>query len=246
MKDIRYSLNDIILQEVQNIVSTIHTTIPAIVRSFNPTTQTITAQIATDTPTYYGDNIPAGIYHNIPVLYPSGSDWVFYGPLQAGDSVYLLVPHYGIEEYLSGNKDRVASPEYVRKFDLNEAVAITGMFTRNSPSRKNAYKDRVHIAQGNNVISLENTDGITLEAGATSIQILPNGTILLVGNTTLTGNLNLTGNVTITGVTNMVGAVNVTGIVTASGDVIGAGKSLSTHVHAYTDNGAGMSTAIPT
>lgn len=243
MRDIRYSLNDIIHQEAQNVVSQVYTTIPAIVKSFDSTKQTITAQVAVNTPTYFGSYIPAGTYYNIPVVYQSGQDWVMYGPLQDGDAVVLLIPHQGIEDYLSGPRDKVADPARVERFEINDAVAISGMFTRSNPTRKEAYKDIMHIAQGDNVIAFDSEEGITIDTGSAQV-VLNNatGTTITVGSSIITinpsGAIGITGNVTITG--NLI----VTGSVTSATNITG-GIPMLAHTHAYTDNGAPLFTGVP-
>lgn len=209
----KYSINDVIRNDIESVLMMTYTSIPAIVLSFDSTRQVAKVKVATDTPTYYGDNIDAAILEDVPVMFPQGSDWVIAGTLEAGDAVLLVVPHYGIEEYLQGPKGKEGKPQSVRRHDLNEAVALPGMFTFNEPTRKLALKDTFHIAQGkDNHITFDDTNGITITSGTNIIQMNASGI-------TITGNVNIVGNLSATSVSS-------------------GGIPFGTHVHEYTDVGA--------
>lgn len=225
--DIRYSLNDVIRQEIETALMNLYTTIPAIVQSFNSTKQTVDVEVAVETPTYLGDNIAPSKFKDIPVIFPSANDWVIAGPVSVGDSVVLLVPHYGTEEYFSGKKDKVGKPQYVNRHDLNDAVALVGMFTSSSVTRKDQYKDVFHLAQGDNVIAFDDTTGITITTPTGSLNIPPSGDMVL------TGNLTVNGNVTVTGTTSSTG-------------LVGNGIDMVAHTHPYTDDGNNLVTGTPT
>ena len=127
----RFTENDVIRYEIESLLMGLYTTIPAIVTNYNSTKQTVDVTVAVETPTYYGDNIAPHSLKNIPVIFPSASKWVMAGPISVGDAVVLLVPHYGTEEYLQGRKNQIGKPNTVNRHDINDAVAIVGMFTRN-------------------------------------------------------------------------------------------------------------------
>lgn len=215
--DIRYSITDVIKDEIDNSLTTLYTSIPAIVESYNETAQTVNVKVAVETPTVFGDNIPPAEYKEIPVMFPSASNWSISGPIDKGDSVVLLVPHYGTEEYRNGNKNKVGKPKYVNKFDLNDAVAFVGMFT-NKPTINQTHKDKFNISQGNNVITLDDTGGININTSSGSFSITPSGEIAIIGNLTITGNLN------VTGITNTLG-------------LVANGIDQVLHTHTYTDDG---------
>lgn len=183
----KYTLSDVIRQDVESILMMTYTSIPAIVKSHNTEKQTLTVQVATETPTYFGDNIAPVELDDVPVMFPQGSDWVIAGKLEEGDAVLLVVPHYGVEEYLQGPKGKPGRPESVRRHDLNEAVALPGMFTFNEPTRKLALKDTFHIAQGeNNHITFDETGGITLTSGSSVVNISDTG-VSITGSLTVNG-----------------------------------------------------------
>lgn len=226
MTDIRYTINDVMRQEIENILMNLYTSIPAIVESYDSNKQTIVAKVAVETPTYNGENIPPAVYSDIPVVFPSGSDWIIAGPLKKGDAVILIVPHYGVESYLNGNKDRVGQPSYVTRHDLNDAVAFAGMFTFKKPTRKEEYKNVFHIAQGNNILSFSEDNGIVVDTPNATLSIPPNGEIDIIGNVTVNGNLTVNGTTTTTG-------------------LLAGGINMVTHTHQYTDDGNTLLTAIP-
>ena len=217
----KYSLNDVIRQDIESMLMMTYTSIPAIVKSHNTTNQTLKVKVAVETPTYDGSNIPAVELEDVPVMFPQGSDWVIAGKLEEGDAVLLVVPHYGIEEYLQGSKGKEGRPSSVRRHDLNEAVAIPGMFTFKEPTRKLALKDKFHIAQGeNNHITFDDS-GVIITSGS-SVVTVNNGTVSIDSSTiNLTGNVNITGSLTTNGI------------------------DFSTHIHPYTDDGNPAVTGAP-
>lgn len=218
----KYTINDIIRQDVESVLMMTYTNIPAIVQSHDTTAQTLTVKVAVETPTYYGDNIAPCTLEDVPIIFPSGANWVMAGVLERGDSVMLIIPHYGIDEYLQGDKGSVGKPLTVRRHDLNEAVAIPGMMTFKSPTRKLALKDKFHIAQGdNNHITFDDSGGIVITSGASVVTVNDSGVNITAPTTTVTGNLVVTGTASVGGI------------------------PMGTHTHPYTDNGSGLVTGPP-
>lgn len=87
----------------------------------------------------------------------------------------------------------------------------------------------------------------TVEVHATTVTVTATNTnitslVNITGNTSITGNLAVAGAISGTGGSGATIAGNVT---VSSGDVVADGKSLKTHTHPYTDNGAGMVTGAP-
>lgn len=87
----------------------------------------------------------------------------------------------------------------------------------------------------------------TVEVTATTVTVTATNTnitslVNITGNTSITGNLAVAGAISGTGGSGATIAGNVT---VSSGDVVADGKSLKSHTHPYTDNGAGMTTSAP-
>lgn len=230
MNNGRHKIEDVIRDNIEAVLMGSYTNIPAIVESFNTTTQLVDVKVATEVPTYIGKNIPPHRLIGVPLIFPQGSDWVIAGPIAKGDAVWLSIPHHGIQEYLDGFKDKVGLPVRVRRHDISQAVAFPGMFTYNGPTRKTALKDKFHIGQDQNYTSMDSDEGIRhystktvhvqaietviIKCGASTITLNPDGTVI-VDSTTAT----------------FTGDVQVDGTLTATTDVIGGGKSLKSHTH---------------
>jgi hypothetical protein len=237
----RYREEDVIRSEVRLMLTQVFTSIPAIVESYNSKKQTVNVIVATETPLFGDENLPPHRLEEVPVIFPSGSNWVIAGPLKKGDAVYLLCPHHGIEEYLQGNKGEVGASKIPTYHDINECVAITGMFTFNSPTRKEAYKDLFHIAEDENAIVFDLNNGILatsntkviVKAGSTVVNINADGTVTIDATT-----VNVNANLEVTG------DINATGTVTGDTDVVSGAISLKTHTHGGVQGGS-SSTGVP-
>lgn len=223
----KYTIEDIIRANIETALMNTYTNIPAIIQSYNEDTQTATVTVSVNTPTYYGDNIPSCTLEDVPIIFPAGDDWVIAGKLVEGDAVMLIIPHYGIDEYLQGSRRRVADPLSVRRHDLNEAVAIPGMITYTNKTVRPQFKGKFYINQGANSVTMSQADGLTLTSGSTVVNLLngvltitsPTSVNLVAPTTTFTGNVEITGTLT------------------------SGGIPMNTHTHAYTDDGAPMVTS---
>lgn len=242
-----YTIVDLVRSEVKDILLDVYTSIPAIVESFDSTAQTANVQVATKTPTLTGENKPNPRIRDVPVVFPAGSDWVIAGPLQAGDSVVLVVPHYGTYDYVSGKKNKVADPKLSTRYDLNDAVAIPGMITEIDKTRKETHKEVFHIAQGDdNVITMAEGTGVTLASGTNTVAVTSdNGLSINAGSSVIT--VNPDGTITITGTTVNVNATNIglNGATTVTGGLTVDGIPFGTHTHSYTDDGVPSTTGVP-
>lgn len=104
--------------------------------------------------------------------------------------------------------------------------------------------DNIIKIKGNVKVIVESA---TVEVNATTVTVTASNTnitslVNITGNTSITGNLAVAGAISGTGGSGATIAGNVT---VSSGDVVADGKSLKTHTHPYTDNGAGMTTGAP-
>tara|TARA_R110002072_G_scaffold48683_4_gene133044 strand:+ start:290 stop:1021 length:732 start_codon:yes stop_codon:yes gene_type:complete len=226
----RLNSNTAIRRIVNSVLEDTKTSIPAIVKSYNSTAQTVNVVVAVETPSH-ADNVPPARLEDVPVLFPQGSDWVIAGPLKEGDAVMLVVAHSPIREYLKNPKSRIGRPISVRNHDLNDCIAITGMMTYPNPTRDTRFKDYLHVVQGPNYIVFKGDQGVEIEANSGASKIVMDGegniTITNSGKTTITSanNMEIDSDLTVTG------NINCNQTVTASTDCVGGGKSLKGHKH---------------
>lgn len=246
----KYTQADVIRSHVTAMLRQLHTSLPAIVTKYDSTRQTVDVIIAISTPVGFGEVLPPPTITEVPVIFPSGSDWVMAGPVKAGDAVLLNMCMYSLDEYLNGLKGKVATPVSMRAHELDDCFAIVGVTTYSEPTRKNTLKDKFHIAQGNdaanNFITMDLPEGIKIQSDK-AVDVKVGSTVFNVSPAGVT----ITGNLTVNGATTINGATQANGGVTSTGTILGVdvrttlGTGLNTHTHAYTDNGNPLTTAIP-
>jgi hypothetical protein len=127
---------DVIAEAVRAGCAKVHTSFPATVVAYDPTTQKATVQPALrsriDDPLLDRERpelTPPPPINNVPVVWPSGggvaSPWSLHGPLAPGDPVTVLVAERSTDEWRTlGAVDN--TPLDARRFDLSDAVAIPG------------------------------------------------------------------------------------------------------------------------
>jgi hypothetical protein len=108
----------------------VRTAIPAKVVSYDPTTQTITAQVTVRSRYIDPDTKEVTTYRpapiaNVPVVFLAGGGYAITWPLTVGDPVLLAVCDRSIAEWKETGADDNA-PAHPRRFDLTDAVAFVG------------------------------------------------------------------------------------------------------------------------
>lgn len=123
-----------------------------------------------------------------------------------------------------------------------------GIFNNSNESAVETYTVNLHNAQS----TYTNSSGpitIGLKNNSFMLNVDSIGNLVITSNAQITLNAsavninatisNIVGNVAVTG------NISATGTITGTTDVIGGGKSLKTHTHPYTDDGANMNTGAP-
>lgn len=212
------------LSAVQDLINAslaqVNTSIPAVVLEYNSTAQTVNVEIAIKRP-YYGPNYdqnPTRLLE-VPVIFPQGSNWVMAGPLTKGDAVNLHFPQFDCDNWFNGNRNQVyeASTKYYH--DIDGAFATPGAFTYNSPTRDSRFKDKFHIVQGDNYLTMENGKVVIESASGGARITMVNGVV-----TVDTAEVNLTGNLTVAG------KINAPTIIADSSLVVDK-IEVGTHIH---------------
>jgi hypothetical protein len=127
---------DLLAEAVRAGCAKMHTSFPATVIAYDPTTQKATVQPAlrsriddTLLDRERPDLAPPPPIANVPVVWPSGggvaSPWSLHGPLAPGDPVTVVVAERSTDEWRTlGAVDN--TPLDARRFDLSDAVAYPG------------------------------------------------------------------------------------------------------------------------
>ena len=211
-----YSIHDTIRNTVDRLLMDVHTTIPAKVLTFDNVKQTVKVEVAVNRPTVNGKNIPAGTYHEIPMIFPSTAKWIVGGTIDPDDIVLLVVPHYGTTEFMSGDGVRTGDSDTVVRHDMNDAVAIPGLFTQTKPRTAIPTQDTtdsLYLAYGSDALVILKDESVQLNLGATQLTLSASG-------------VDVVGNLTVNGI--------IQGTVVQTPTV-----GLATHTHTFVDTGTG-------
>lgn len=203
----------------------INTCIPAVVDTFDPATQRISARPAIRGKFINPDDFSVQ-YFDYPKItnIPLALQWspnvggVTY-PIKSGDICTLIFSQRSLDNFLISGKTSdpfdPADAKYteIRLFDLTDAMCFPGIITNNLQIQGyNNDAIEVRTADGLKKVSVSENE-LTLQAGSSIMKVMDAGVEI------------------VTPIVDIKGNVNITGTVTATGDVLGAGVSLSTHVH---------------
>lgn len=89
-------------------------------------------------------SLPYPNMYTVPVVWPRSSGYVFRFPVEAGDTCLLVFAEADIENWQDTGK--VSDPEDDRRFDLSDAVAFMGFFSK--PQEESTATDTGEIESG--------------------------------------------------------------------------------------------------
>lgn len=116
---------DIMKQIVNYGISNMHTCLPGKIVSYDYTEQKATVQPLLKKK-YADDEIQSlPEITNVPVVFPSGTNFSMHWPLNNDDSVLLFFSERSLDNWLSTGGE--VAPSDPRKFDLSDAIAIPGL-----------------------------------------------------------------------------------------------------------------------
>jgi hypothetical protein len=182
-------------QEIKNLtgdmINNVHTTIPGIIKSFNPAKceAEVTPSAQFNKPN--GDKMNYPECSSVPVLFPQGAGQsaVIAWPVKAGDKCLLFFAEQSLDAWRSG-----AEAKTDLKHDLSNAVAFVGLFDKPSPIIQEACStNSIIISNGGSKFTLGGS-GATVEADNVTIKAsninLQAGTIALNGAVSCPGYCN--------------------------------------------------------
>ena len=186
-----------------------------------------------------GSILDTPVIYNVPVLFPSAGGGLLSFPIVVGDTALIIISQRAISQWLISDGSPAASTDF-DNFDINDALAIPGLYTVNTNLKPNTRDVELKFS-GNSVrltpegsIFADAPNNITATAGATITATAPE--ITLNGNLTVNGDIQLNGNTTTTGDVGVGGNLSVTGTSTNAGVNVG-----SNHTHSGVDSGSGTS-----
>lgn len=154
--------SDILRNSVYAVLNNVHTALPGIVKSYDPTTNKASIQPALNK-NYASGPMPMPLLENVPILFPGGTSFNVTFPVNIGDYVLLIFIERSIDLWLSVGGQ--VTPNDPRKFDLSDAVAIPGLqpFTADFTNRNN---DDFNISFAGSSITIRSNGDIEIKTSA--------------------------------------------------------------------------------
>lgn len=125
-----FSLTEVIGDGFKYYISDVNTAIVGEIQSFNSAKMTVQAKVAIDQ-IIDGNQVSFPILDDIPILFPRGSSGGLTFEVKKGDGCLLVFSQANIDNWRTVGIGR--PPIDDRKFDLNDAIAIVGVFPDISP-----------------------------------------------------------------------------------------------------------------
>lgn len=149
-------LHSLVHDKIEQAKHEMFTGMPGKIISYDPGTQTCTAQ-----PIFQTGELPMPPIYYVPVIFPAGGGAVMTFPVKAGDRCWLAFSMYPIDEFVQGTGDANVANGMHRPHDINECVAYVGLGT----TKKNYIPDptRVMIRYGKTKLTLDDQGQAILE-----------------------------------------------------------------------------------
>jgi hypothetical protein len=152
---------------------------------------------------------------DVPVIFPSGGNFIFTLPVQEGDEALIVFASRCIDSWW--DRGGVQPQAELRHHDLSDGFAIVGPFSKpNVPANVSTSTAQMRTKDGLSYIELTEDGIINLIApGGVNVH----GPLAVQGASSFTGNANING------------TASIEGTVSASGDGTFNGHSVSNHIH---------------
>lgn len=155
---------DILTNAIQAEINEIHTAIPGKIESYDPATKKANVKPLIKKWFADGSFMPLPVIVDVPVIFPGSSDFVLSFPLKAGDGVLIIFSERSMEYWLS-NAMTDSEPGDPRKYDLNDAVCIPGLFSFGQPGKVGNGTD-VEILYKNASIKIDDSGNVKINGEA--------------------------------------------------------------------------------
>jgi hypothetical protein len=135
-------------QEIKNIVSDmirdVHTAVPGKILSFDPGSSTASVKPSAKLRKPDGTSMDFPPIHGVPVFFPQASaqSVTFAWHIEEGDEVVLFFLEQALDQWRTGAESKTEL-----KFDLQNAIAFTGLFAKSNPLVQRAADNESIIVQ---------------------------------------------------------------------------------------------------
>jgi len=168
---------------VREVLTDVHTAIPAKIVSINATTGLATVQPTAKRQLNNGTTLDFPQISGVPIVLPQGAGQLvsIAVPVKPEDSCLLIISEQSLEFWLYGRET-----DTTLNFDLTNAICIPGLFQKPPDSFLDAC----------------NSNSIIIDAGESRVVASTAG-IAIIGNLTVNGNVSVTGHLTAHGITDL-------------------------------------------
>ena len=152
---------------IVNALSSVHTAFPAQIEKYDFTTAKADVKPLISATYPDGSTMELPVIPNVPVVWPRTSLGSISFPLQRGDGCLVICSERSIDDWLLlGGKNAPTDP---RMFDLNDAIAIPGLYSFASQT-KISGSDKFEIHYNEQQVTIDKEGNI--EIGGTPLQTL--------------------------------------------------------------------------
>lgn len=131
MSNITPTLEQVIKNAIEGRLVEVHTSLPGVIISYDPATQTCSAQPSIQRKNVAGETFMIPVINNVPVVHPRSGKAIVHFPLKAGDKVLLVFAERSIDIWKS--QGGAPHPQDTRKHQYSDAVAIPGLYPIGEP-----------------------------------------------------------------------------------------------------------------
>lgn len=152
----------IIKSHISAALARLFTSLPGRVESYDPQTRTVSV-----TPLIkriFGDGIAADnqTITDVPVVFQSAGGAEITLPVKKGDTVLIVFSMRNIQDWLISEGEE-NTPKFRRNHNLEDAIAIPGLFTKNTARAANP--DNLEILFGDSKIQIKPDNKIVIDSG---------------------------------------------------------------------------------
>lgn len=186
MSEFTPSLEELLDQAIDDILTDVHTCLPAVVVNYYPETQTADVQPALKTKYDDGTISTKPIIPDVPVQFLAAGQFSFTFPLKTGDDVFVFFSERSLERWKA--ETGIVDPKDSRKFHLSDAAFCVPTKGRDVSKIAGVDAGKVRLVNGKSEIELgedgeiivKSTDNrIFLKNTKSSVEIQADGDIEL-------------------------------------------------------------------
>lgn len=160
--------------QIDSAMLNVHTTLPAIVISFDADERTVTAQPTIQRVFSEGEGLSGA--HNlppcvdVPVVFPMGGGYELTFPVSAGDECLLIFAERCIDGWFTTGQP--TPPQDYRRHDLSDAFAIVGV--RSLSKQQSAWTGGAELHGNGNYVRL-GANSVELGVGGATLKLTAGG-----------------------------------------------------------------------